>query len=371
MTDRDSTDSGARRSTDAGPRSDVDTKDAPPDPSSPDAETLLAGGESETEPGLEDELREEEQQLHLGAESGIQTAGTTANVAAAAGGDVPLHQATLWGDAWKQLRRKPLFVIAAILLIGFTAMALAPQLFTTDDPRNCQLTNSADPPVGGHPFGFDIQGCDYYTRVVYGTRVSLIIGLLVVGMDVVIAVILGAIAGFYGGLWDAVIARMADIWFALPTVLAGIVFLNVLGERGLLQVSFVLILLAWPTIMRLMRSSVLSGKEADYVQAARALGANDWRILRVHILPNGIAPVIVYSTISVGIIISAEAALSFLGVGLQLPAISWGLMISDAQNRILSAPHLLLFPAAFLSTLVLSFILLGDALRDALDPRLR
>jgi ABC-type dipeptide/oligopeptide/nickel transport system permease subunit len=133
----------------------------------------------------------------------------------------------------------------------------------------------------------------------------------------------------------------------------------------------VLIILGWPTLMRLMRSTVLSGKEADYVAAARALGASDWRIMRVHILPNAIAPVIVYATITVGIIISAEAALSFLGVGLRLPAISWGLMISNAQNRILEQPHLLLFPALFLSVLVLCFILLGDALRDALDPKLR
>jgi ABC-type dipeptide/oligopeptide/nickel transport system permease subunit len=116
---------------------------------------------------------------------------------------------------------------------------------------------------------------------------------------------------------------------------------------------------------------VLSGRESDYVQAAKALGASDWRIMRVHILPNGIAPVIVYATISVGIIISAEAALSFLGVGLELPAISWGLMISDAQNRILTSPHLLFFPGAALSLLVLCFIILGDTLRDALDPRLR
>jgi ABC-type dipeptide/oligopeptide/nickel transport system permease subunit len=167
------------------------------------------------------------------------------------------------------------------------------------------------------------------------------------------------------------IGRAADIWFALPTTLAGIVFLSVLGQRGLFQVAFVLIFLAWPTLMRLMRSAVLAGKEADYVQAAKALGAGDLRIMRVHILPNGIAPVIVYATISVGIIVSAEAALSFLGVGLQLPAISWGLMIADSQGRLLSSPHLLLFPGLFLSVFVLCFIILGDQLRDALDPRLR
>jgi ABC-type dipeptide/oligopeptide/nickel transport system permease subunit len=338
------------------------------------------------------------------------------------------YEASLWGDAWRDLRRNPLFVAASIFLVYFILVAAWPSPFTRwpvgllglaastatvllvtskwasslvhrrgrllatvvcvaplvvfllyattvqgQDPTDADLANSVDFEWFSfdHPFGFDIQGRDYYTRVVYGARVSVIIGLLVVGVDVVIALILGGIAGYYAGKSDAVISRTADVFFALPITLAGIVFLNVVGERGLLQVSAVLIFLGWPTLMRLMRSSVLSGKESDYVQAARALGANDLRIMRVHILPNGIAPVIVYATISVGIIISAEAALSFLGVGLQLPAISWGLMISDAQNRITTSPHLLAFPALYLSVVVLVFIILGDALRDALDPRLR
>jgi ABC-type dipeptide/oligopeptide/nickel transport system permease subunit len=244
-------------------------------------------------------------------------------------------------------------------------------LFTNQDPHFADLSRSVEAPSAEHWFGFDIQGRDYFARVLYGTRVSLIIGLLVVGVDVVIAIILGCIAGFYGRSLDTIIGRGADIWFALPTTLAGIVFLSVLDQRGLFQVAAVLIFLGWPTLMRLMRSSVLAGKEADYVQAARALGASDLRILRVHILPNGIAPVIVYATIFVGIVVSAEAALSFLGVGLELPNISWGLMISDAQGRILTSPHLLLFPGTFLSLFVLCFIILGDQLRDALDPRLR
>jgi ABC-type dipeptide/oligopeptide/nickel transport system permease subunit len=151
----------------------------------------------------------------------------------------------------------------------------------------------------------------------------------------------------------------------------GIVILSLLQKRGLWQVSLVLIVLGWPTMLRLLRSAVLSAKEQDYVDAARALGASDFRIITRHILPNAMAPVIVYATITVGVIISAEAALSFLGVGLQLPAISWGLMIAGAQTRILNSPHLLLFPGAFLSMTVFSFILMGDALRDALDPKLR
>lgn len=309
--------------------------------------------------------------------SGPDPSGAGAQVTAAAG-DAPTHQASLWGDAWRQLRRNPFFILPVILLIFFTVMAIAPQLFTDGDPYDCNVRNNIVDgkllirgPSEGHPFGFDVQGCDYYTRVVYGARVSLTIGLLTVFFSSLIAVALGALSGFYGGWLDGLIARVADIVFAVPLTLGGIIILNTLGDRNVWNVSLALLVLGWPTTMRLMRSSVLSVKEMDYVSAARALGGSDWRILRRHILPNGMAPVIVYSTITVGIIIATEATLSFLGVGLQLPAVSWGLMISGAQYRILEYPHLLFFPAAALVLLVFSFILLGDALRDALDPRLR
>ena len=309
--------------------------------------------------------------------SGPDPAGPSAEFTAAAG-DAPLHQASLWGDAWRQLRRNPFFLLPMVLLIIYTAMAIAPGAFTSQDPRACNLRNNIVDgklqirgPTEGHPFGYDVQGCDYYSRVIYGTRVSLTIGLLTVLLSSLVAVGLGALSGFYGGWIDGLIARFADIVFAIPLTLGGIIVLNTVDSRGVTEVSFALLLFIWPTTMRLMRSSVLSVKETDYVSAARALGASDWRIIRRHILPNGLAPVIVYSTITVGIIIATEATLSFLGVGLELPAISWGLMISGAQFRILEYPHLLFFPAAFLVVLVFSFILLGDSLRDALDPRLR
>lgn len=279
--------------------------------------------------------------------------------------------ASLWSDAWKELRTNPIFLISAAIILLFTVMAIFPQWFTSVNPRQCSLTRSLELPSSEHWFGFDLQGCDYYARTVYGARVSMAIGVVVILFAAILAVIMGSLAGYYGGLIDSVIARITDIWFAIPTILGGIVILSLLGNRGFFQVSFVLIVLGWPTMLRLYRSSVLSVKEQDYVEAARALGASDFRILRRHILPNAIAPVIIYAAISVGVIISAEAALSFLGVGLQLPAISWGLMISSAQNRILSAPHLLLFPGLFLSLAVFGFILMGDALRDALDPKAR
>jgi oligopeptide transport system permease protein len=183
--------------------------------------------------------------------------------------------------------------------------------------------------------------------------------------------VLGSVAGYYGRWVDAVIARITDVWFAIPLILAGIVFLRALGNQGFWMVSLVLIVFGWPTMLRLLRSTVLSVKETEYVDAARALGASDFRIITRHILPNAMTPVIVYATITVGVVVSVESTLSFLGVGLQLPAISWGLMISVAQTRILGAPHLLFFPGIFLSVTVFSFILMGDALRDALDPKLR
>lgn len=297
-----------------------------------------------------------------------QGGGETAATAATGGA---VGQASLWGDAWIELRRNPLFLVSVALILLMTTIAIVPQLFTSADPRACNLSNSLVRPSADHWFGFDLQGCDYYARVLYGARASIVIGVSVTLASVVIAVVGGCLAGFYGGMVDAVLARITDVWFAIPTLLGGIVFLSVLGAKGIPQVALVLTAFGWTTMLRLMRSTVLSTKEADYVAAAKALGASNLRIIRRHVFPNAVAPVIVYATIFVGIIISAEAALSFLGVGLQLPAISWGLMINGAQNRIVQAPHLLAFPALFLSVTVFSFILMGDALRDALDPKLR
>ena len=279
--------------------------------------------------------------------------------------------ASLWSDAWRQLRRKPVFIVSGVVIVILVTMAMFPTLFTRADPRACSLEDSLIRPGSEHWFGTDLQGCDYYARTIYGTRISISIGITVTVFATLVAMIGGSIAGYFGGFGDTLIARMTDIWFAIPTILGGIVILTLFGKRGFPQVTLVLIVLGWPTMLRLVRSAVLSVREHEYVDAARALGASNFRIIRRHILPNSLAPVIVYATITVGVIIAAEAALSFLNVGLQLPSISWGLMISNAQNRILTAPHLLFFPGLFLSLTVFSFILMGDALRDALDPKLR
>lgn len=297
--------------------------------------------------------------------------GSTGTGAAAGAGQEAARASSLWSDAWYELRRNPLFIISGLLILVMIMMALFPGLFTDTSPVAQNLARSLETPSSDHWFGFDALGRDYYARTIYGARASIAVGMLVVGTTGLIAILFGSLAGYYGGAIDSLIARLTDVVFAVPLILGALVLLTVLPRRTIPVVAVVIALFAWPTMLRLMRSSVLPAAQSDYVMAAKALGANDVRIMARHILPNAITPVIVYGTIFVGVVIVAEAALTFLGVGLRPPTISWGLMISQAQRRLLQAPHLLLFPGLFLSATVFGFILMGDALRDALDPKLR
>jgi ABC-type dipeptide/oligopeptide/nickel transport system permease subunit len=290
------------------------------------------------------------------------------------------RQNSLWSDAWQQLKRNPLFWIGSFLGVFFVAMAVVPQVFSRGaDPRDCSLANSGNPPSGAHWLGFDQQGCDYMANVAYGARNSLMIGLLAVIMVLILGTVVGAIAGYYGGFADSLLARLTDIFFALPLILGALILLRVgpstglpvISDRGAGAVAVALATFGWMTAMRLVRSQVIAVKSSDYVAAARAMGASNLRILTRHILPNAVAPVLVFSTITVGVLIAAEATLTYLGVGLQRPAISWGLQISTGQSLLRTAPHLVLFPSIILSLTVMAFIMLGDALRDALDPRQR
>jgi ABC-type dipeptide/oligopeptide/nickel transport system permease subunit len=290
------------------------------------------------------------------------------------------RQNSLWSDAWRSLKRNPLFWIGTFLAVLFTVMAIVPQLFARGaDPRDCDLANSRQKPSAEHWFGYDQQGCDYLANVVYGARNSLIIGISAVLVILLLGVIIGAVAGYYGGAVDSLLARLADIFYAIPSILGAIVLLRVgpgtglpiISDRGAGAVALALALFGWMTAMRLVRSQVIAVKSSDYVSAARAMGAGDRRIMVRHILPNAVAPVLVYTTITIGVLIAAEATLTYLGVGLQRPAISWGLQISTGQSLLRTAPHLVLFPSAVLTLNVMAFVMLGDALRDALDPRQR
>jgi oligopeptide transport system permease protein len=283
------------------------------------------------------------------------------------------RQNSLWSDAWGSLRRNPFFWIGGVLALLFVAMAAAPQLFSRgQDPRACDLSNSKQLPSAAHWMGFDQQGCDYMANVVHGARNSLLIGVFSVIGVLVLGVVVGAVAGYYGGFFDSLLSRLTDIFYALPLVLGALILLkSAFTERGPLEVALALAAFGWMTAMRLVRSQVIAVKSSDYVAAARAMGASDLRILTRHIMPNAVAPVLVYTTITIGVLIAAEATLTYLGVGLQQPAISWGLQISDGQTLLRTAPHLVLFPSAILTLTVMAFIMMGDALRDALDPRQR
>jgi peptide/nickel transport system permease protein len=191
-----------------------------------------------------------------------------------------------------------------------------------------------------------------------------------VAIMVIIGLIAGAVAAYYGGIWDSIVMRMADIFFAFPYVLFAIALIAVLG-KGLQNVFIAIGVLGWPSIARVFRSSILSVKETEYVDAARAMGASTPRILFRHIMPNAMAPIIVYATMSVGGAILTEAALSFLGMGVQPPDPSWGGMLSEARSYLFTAPWLMIYPGIAILTTVLAFVLLGDGLRDALDVKLK
>lgn len=282
---------------------------------------------------------------------------------------------SLWADAWRKLRRRPLFIISTLLILGLVVIALFPGLLSTVPPdADCQLANSEGGPSAGHPFGFTFQGCDIYSRVVHGTQASLSVGVLSVLCVLIIGVTLGAAAGYYGGWVDAVLARLGDIFFALPLILGALVITQLPAFRenkSVWTVVVVISLLAWPQMARITRGAVIEVRNADFVTAARALGVSKLGALLRHVLPNALAPIIVLATLNLGIFIVAEATLSFLGIGLPPSIMSWGNDIAGAQSSIRTKPEIMLYPAAALSITVLSFIMLGDAVRDALDPKSR
>jgi oligopeptide transport system permease protein len=283
----------------------------------------------------------------------------------------PQKPRSLAGDAWRDLRRNPIFIISALVILFLIVIAIWPGLIASGNPLKCDLAKAQEGSQPGHPFGYDGQGCDVYTRTVYGARKSVTVGVCATLGVALLGSVLGGLAGFFGGFWDSLLSRITDIFFAIPVVLGGLVLLSVVTSNTVWPVIGFMVLLGWPQISRIARGSVITAKQNDYVQAARALGASNSRILLRHIAPNAIAPVIVVATIALGTYIALEATLSYLGVGLKPPTVSWGIDISAASPYIRNAPHMLLWPAGALAVTVLAFIMLGDAVRDALDPKLR
>jgi oligopeptide transport system permease protein len=282
---------------------------------------------------------------------------------------------SLAGDAWVDLRRNKIFWFAATLVVIILAMAIFPKLFTSADPRDCILSRQHGGASGSALFGYDFQGCDVYARTIYGARASIEVGVLATLLSGIIGLLFGLATGYFGGWIDAVLSRFIDIILGIPFLLAAIVlakrFSSDSNSNGVFAVTVTLGILGWTTAARIMRSSVISAKNQDYVAAARMLGAGPGRLMLRHILPNSIASFIVVLTILLGANIASEATLSFLGIGLKGDAISWGIAISDAGSYVRVAPAPLIWPSVFLAATVLAFIMLGDAVRDAFDPKLR
>ncbi|GAA3651080.1 ABC transporter permease [Microbacterium marinilacus] len=280
----------------------------------------------------------------------------------------------LWLDAWRDLRRRPLFWVSSAFVLLLVVIAAAPGLFTSVAPNSgCELGLSNAAATAGHPLGFNRQGCDVWSRVLWGTRTSLLVGLLATIIGTLIGVIMGALAAFYGGFLDSLLSRVGDIFFTIPYIIAAIVVMTVVGAdfRNELTLAFAIGGFSWASTARIVRAEVLRVKQNDYVMASIALGLSRFKTLILHVLPNALAPVIVVATISLGSAIVAEATLSFLGVGLGSSTMSWGNDISQAQQTLRNAPMPLIYPSIALTVTVLAFITLGELLRDALDPKAR
>lgn len=290
---------------------------------------------------------------------------------------------SMWKDAFFSLRKRPDAIISSIWILIVILMAAVPSLFTSKDYLDCDGGDSKIPPQwfgGEHFLGTDNQGCDFYAATIAGARPSIVLSFMVILVTVTIGFIVGSIAGYYGGWLDGIISRAVEVFMVVPFFLGALLLLTLFqdfnfGEGQLMAIippTLALIIFGWTTDTRLVRGSVLQAKQFDYVQAARALGASDRRLLFRHILPNAVAPVVAGLPIAVGAYVTTEAALAVLGLGVRPPATSWGTLIAEGAPWVRGGyPYLLVVPGLVLLLTILAFALLGDALRDALDPKLR
>jgi peptide/nickel transport system permease protein len=270
--------------------------------------------------------------------------------------------------AWQVGRRRPAALVGAAIVVFFTLLAVAAPWIVNADPSQGDWKVVRKAPTWAHPFGTDDLGRDVLTRVVYGTRISMQAGVFAILFAIAAGVPLGLLAGYYRGPIDQALMRLTDAWLAFPFLILAIGLVTILGP-SLTNATLAIGLGATPTYIRLTRGLVLGTKEEDYVQGARALGAGDARLMTRHILPNIVSALLVQATVQIPTAIIAEAVLSFLGLGVQPPAPSWGTMLNAAQQFLESAPWMSVYPGLAIFVLALSFNLAGDGLRDVLDPR--
>jgi peptide/nickel transport system permease protein len=299
---------------------------------------------------------------------------TTAVVTTELGGEAGIADVTaarpFSRDVWRRFRQNKLAVIGLVFIVLLILMAIFAPLIAPYDPISDRVREYRQGPSREHLFGTDEIGRDVFSRVIYGARISLRIGIIATALSLIIGIFLGALAGFFGGLTDTALMRLTDVFLAVPYIVLAISIATILG-RSENTVILVLGLTGWLGITRIVRASFLSIRELEYVEAARALGLSRTRIIFRHILPNALQPIIVYGTIAVGSVILAESALSFLQVGPQDPTPAWGLMVYSGKGDLTNAPHLLFFPGIAIVLTVLAFVFVGDGLRDALDPKLK
>lgn len=275
-----------------------------------------------------------------------------------------------WGEAWRNFRKSKSAVIGMVIILFFIALALFGPIFAKEGINEQMAADRLQPPSAEYWLGTDDFGRDILSRIIHGARISMSVGFLSVILSVIVGSFLGIIAGYYGRWIDTIISRVFDIMLAFPSILLAIAIVSVLGpglENALIAIAIINI----PNFGRLIRSKVLSIKEDEYIMAAKGIGMKDARILFSHILPNSMAPVIVQGTLAVATAILEAAALGFLGLGAQAPQPEWGKMLADSKSYLQSAPWTMIFPGLSIMLTVLGFNLMGDGLRDALDPKMK
>ena len=275
----------------------------------------------------------------------------------------------MWKIFWKRFKRNKLAMLGALIIFFLAVVAVSAPLIAPFSPNQQDVLHRLEPPSGKHFLGTDDLGRDLLSRIVYGTRISLLVGFVAIGIAIVIGSLLGLLSGYFGGWLDTVIMRFVDIMLCFPTfflILMVIAFL----EPNIWNVMAVIGLTGWPSLTRLVRGECLSVREREFVQAARALGLSNRRVMFVHLLPNVMAPILVTATLGIGGAILTESALSFLGLGVQPPTASWGNILTAGKDYITVAWWLSLFPGLAILITVLAYNLLGEGLRDVLDPRM-
>lgn len=273
-------------------------------------------------------------------------------------------------EVWRRFRRNRQAMIGLIMLLILVFGAVFANVIAPYDPLKQDIIHRLQPPSSGHIFGTDELGRDIFSRILYGSRISLTVGLIAVGLSSVVGCLLGAVAGYYGGVLDNVIMRCTDILMAIPSILLNISIVAALGS-GLHNVMIAIGISSVPAYCRIMRASLLSLKNQEFVDASRAVGASDFHIIAHHILPNSLAPLIVQGTLKIGGAILACASMSFIGLGIVPPTPEWGAMLSTGRDFLRDAPWLTTFPGMAIMFAVFSMNLMGDGLRDALDPKLK